>query len=363
MDDKEIMSTIKKATDASLAGLSCKQDFVERVLTASRSRGCCSYKRTILIVAAAVMLLVSIVGIAEFRSRLLSRLFKGNIPQRTVDLLHNMPIVVENDDVRVSIDEWLFDGSKLIVEATVINKSEEPLLCTLGDVKVGDTEAEAGYASSLMSGKGTNLTEIAPEVSVSGMATYSCSVSKEDLPCSITLDVLAVRPQEPIVYNAYGGEQPAYEDYVGTEKAEKVLDTVLSFTLDADALNVPETKLSSVNGCCEDGYTVIVDKASFRAASSEIVFRIVPDDVKDIEAYGEEGQSGHARLYRSYAVWVNDEELAYKAISWGWNEAHTQLVYHVEGLPVEEKPHVLKLIPRSDDGTQLKNEATIFTLD
>ena len=363
MDDKEIMSMITKATDTSLAGLNCKQDLAGRVLTAGRSRGYCSYKRIVAIVAAAVLLLVSIAGIAEFRSRLLSRLFKGNIPQRTVDLLHDTPIVAENDDVRVSINEWLFDGSKLIVDATVINKSEDPLLCTLGDVKVGDTEAEAGYASSLMCGKGASLTEIAPGVSVSGMATYSCSVLKDDLPCDITMDVLAVRPLEPVVYNAYGGELPAYEDYVDTEKAEKILDIELSFTLDVDMLNIPETKLSSANECCEDGYTVIVDKASFRAASSKIVFRIVPDDVKDIEAYGEEGQSGHARLYRSYAVWVNDEELAYKAISWGWNEAHTQLVYHVEGLPVEEKPRVLKLIPRSDDGTQLKNETTTFTLD
>ncbi len=363
MDDKEIMSKVTKATDTSLAGLCCKQDLAEYVLTAGRSRGHCSYKRIAAIAAAAVMLLISIVGIAEFRSRLLSRLFKGNIPQRAVDLLHDTPIVVENNDVRVSIDEWLFDGSKLIVEATAVNKSDQLLLCTLGDVKVGDTKTEVGYASSLMIGKGTSLTEIAPGVSVSGMASYSCSVSKDNLPCDITLDVLAVRPRVPVVYNSYGGEQPAYEDYADTEKAEKVLETVLSFTLDVNALNVTETKMSSSNECCMDGYTVIVDKASFRAASSEIVFRIVPDDVKDIEAYGEEGQSGHARLYRGYAVWVNDEELAYNAMSWGWNETHTQLVYHVEGLPVEEKPHVLRLIPLSDDGMQLKNEAATFTLD
>lgn len=355
---------IAKAVDASLAGLKCKEDLIDRVVASGRRQGYGVFRRRIVIAAAAVLLLMSVTAIAGFRSRLLKSLFTDDIPQDAVDLLHDEAIVAENEDVRVSIDEWLFDGSSLIVETTVVNKSEHTLLCTLGNAKVGDTQLEAGYASPILSGRGTILAEIEPGAAVSGMAEYDASnMSQDDLPCSVTLDVLVLRPRESVEYRAYGGEQIAYEDYAETEKADTVLTAALSFILDCDALKAAETKINAAYECMKDSYRVIVDTASFRAASTEIVFRIVPDDLRDIEAYGDEGESGHGRLYRRYSVWIDEKELSYRTVDWGWNEEHTQLVYYVEGLPAAKKPHVVKLIPLADDETPIFSEAAVFALD
>ena len=111
----------------------------------------------------------------------------------------------------------------------------------------------------------------------------------------------------------------------------------------------------------EYGFTVVMKTANFAAASSMVEFEVVPDDLKDIQAYGDEGADGHERLYRWYEILDENGERLFKGLTggsdFGRNEQKTRITYAYEFGPLENVPENIILAPRDDDGNYLMDEA------
>ena len=111
----------------------------------------------------------------------------------------------------------------------------------------------------------------------------------------------------------------------------------------------------------EYGYTLVMRTANFAAASSSVEFAVVPDDPKEILAYGDEGVDKRERLYRWYRILVPGENGEMETLlmdgTFGWEADQTRLAYSFIGDPVSEVPEKIVLVPLSVDGERLMDEA------
>lgn len=109
------------------------------------------------------------------------------------------------------------------------------------------------------------------------------------------------------------------------------------------------------------GYSIVMKEANFAAASSIVKFELIPDDVENIPAWGDEGQDGHGPQYRRYEILDTDGNRLFAGMtggtSHGLDRSKTKLTYAFDFQPLESVPQEFIIVPVNDDGTYAMDEA------
>jgi len=324
--------------------------------------------RQAVILAAALAALIAVMGIgyAEYESGILSALFSGReVRQEAENLIVFEPVTVTKNGVTATITEYLFDGQTVHLAGEMRNDTEEPLLCTLKPEISG-----ADHAGGLFSFNG-ELVLIQPGETAQGVFRSDVLnlLQRMGVGWTVRLQAVALRlTGEAEESEKFPGSYD-WEIHYGTERTEIMFEETLSFRMVQNQTGRPKRTQPAVREVRmeEYGYTIVIHEANFAAASSKVEFEIVPDDPKDIQAYGDEGTGGHEQLYRKYEI-VNEEGKRLFAdltggSDWGWTDRQTRLVYHFEFGPVESVPEKIVLVPVDDEGHYLMEEAAVVSIN
>ena len=318
-------------------------------------------KMSLALLAAALLALACLTALAVGGSRLLERLFpNGGVPEATAALLNTRPDSATENGVTLTVTETLFDGDTLLIQAEVLNGTDETLYAAIrcGSARRMPASGAPGEALFL-GGSGNTLfdfgaffTRVPPGEAVSGSVEcrYDAISLQNAESLEVHLEAVAMRATAPV--SPVAGELYSYEDLSGSsgEEAARVPLTVCvpiratpraAYRAEPDAFRMP-------------GYTLKVTNIAFAPASASVAFAVVPDDPADIALPlpGEAG--GRGRLVRDYAIL--DEAGSPLDFGWeGWAEDGALCVEFTSS-PFAEPPRVLYIVPLSD-GAPIMDEA------
>lgn len=318
--------------------------------------------RQAVILAAALAALIALMGIgyAEYSTGILSSLFQGRaVRSDAEDMLIFEPVTMAKDGIAAAITEYLYDGQTIHLAGEMRNDTEDTLLCCLRP-EIGG----AGSVRGVIDFEG-DLVLVRPGETVQGVFRSDVLnvFQKMSFGGKVKIRATALRViGEPEESTKFPGEYD-WNAHYGTELTETVFDEMLSFPMEQNKESRPSGTYPAVREIRmeEYGYTLIVKTANFAAASSTVAFEVVPDDPKEILAYGDEGMEGHERLYRSYEVLNAQGERLFKGLTggsdWGWKNNQTKLVYNFSYGPLDDVPEEFYLAPLDDEGNYLMDEA------
>lgn len=343
----------RKELDIQLSEVKWTNEDTEEVMKRMRPGRRQSVRMTVVLAAAlAVLLALAGIGYAEYHSGILSALFgDGQIRKEAEELLYSDPVSLTKDGIEVTVTECLFDGQKLHMAAEMRNDTDQALLCGMKDLHGGEGNGVFGLIS--------HLVLVQPGETAAGRVAIDVY---EDL-LEIQILAVALRPRGDVKPDVNDTELYSVYAHYGTELTETVFEETLSFPMITNQAARPSRTAPAVKEIRmeEYGFTVVMKKANFAAASSEVEFEIVPDDPKEILAYGDEGAGGHERLYRRYEILDENGERLFKGLTggsgFGWNTRKTKLQYLFSYKPLPGVPENIVLVPCDDDGNYLMDEA------
>ena len=322
--------------------------------------------RTAVVLAAAIALTAALacVGYAEYHSGLLSSLFGGRgVRPDAEQLMVFEPVELTKNGIIVSITEYLNDGQTLYMAGEMRNDTDEALLC-------GMKALMGGSGSGVFSAN--DLVLIEPGETAQGIWRVETDMGsfevllreiENEYGGMIEIQAAALKPKETPVELANHAGYYARDMYYDTELAEKVFDETVSFPMERNRAARPSRTAPGVKevGMEEFGYRIVMRRANFAVASSQVEFEIIPDNREDILAFGDEGADGHGPLYRWYELLDADGNRLFAGLTggatFGWDERQTKLVYAFDYLPLDSVPEQIVLVPRNDDGTYVMDEA------
>lgn len=317
------------------------------------------------LIMAAVLALASVTAWAAGGSRLLEALFPaGNVPETAASLLNTEEFAASENGVTLRVTETLFDGSALLIQAEIVNDTDETLYaaihCSAVDrLPVSGTPAEilakGGEADTLFD-DGSFFNQVRPGQTIAGKV--QCDFSMDSLPDgevpTVALEahvMRALEPVEPLVGGLY-----AYDAL--TEPAGEVAAAIpLTIPVRKPAVQGSEPSVClAENEFRMAGYTLRITELTLAAASTRLAFEIIPDDPEDTVLV-RDGQCG--RLVRSYVL-LNEEGQTIPMRMEGW--AEDGVLYCVgEGSPFTERPRTLSLVPVCQE-RPIMDEACILCL-
>lgn len=317
--------------------------------------------RTTLVLAAALAVLLALAGIgyAEYDSGLLSRLFgERAVRQEAEELLVSDPVSVTKNGITAAITEYLYDGQTLHMSGEMRNDTDEALLC-------GMRPLEGGEGSGGVFDLTSHFVLIQPGETAAGWCEISGMGAQTR---AVNVQAVALKPVGEVKPDVNDTEYYSKERHWNTELTETVYEETLSFQMVKNQTVRPSRSVPGEQKIRmeEQGYTLVVKKANFAAASSEVRFEIIPDDPKDIQSYGDEGADGHARLYRRYEILDEKGDRLFKGLTggsgFGWDVRKTKLKYSFSYKPLQSVPENIILVPCGDDGSYLMDEAVIIPI-
>lgn len=351
--------------DKVLADIEWKNENTERVLKRIKRRRYIP-ARAAVVLAAAVSVLLALAGIgyAEYYSGIISRLFtSGAIRQEAENLLVSEQITLTKHGVTATVTEYLYDGQTLHIAGEMRNDTDRALLCGMGGQIGGGGQGVFGLS-------GGKLIMIAPGENANGWLEVSDMGFLQALSMLWKMEIRAVAlaPNGEVVPDVNDTEYYSTEKYYGTGLTEIVLEESLSVPIRTGwATALPRTKPEKSRFPMEKyGYTLVVNEANFAAASSRVVFEILPDRLEDIQACGDEGSEGRARLYRNYEILDTNEKRLFEGMTGGSTFGRTtdqrRLRYTFEFMPLATVPEEIVLVPCGDDGAYLMEEKVIIPI-
>ncbi len=326
----------------------------------------------VLAAAIAALLALSCVGFAaELFDELIDQIFRGRaVRQETVDLLQTEQHSMTKDGITVTVLEYVFEGETMFIRAEMRNDTEDALLGTIAAPEIngiyGDVSGEAGILN-----RGDRLVMIQPGESAVGTAEVDFGRKIADLSegYEVSLGAMALRPLGEVQPDVNDLPMYSVSRYYDTGLTEQVFLETLTFTVPpVQGKKVTQTRPGITHIRLQEyGYTLSIKEAKFTAAASRVLFELIPDDVADIQAYGDEGTDGHARLYRKYEILDENGDRLFKGLTGagghGWSdESHTAMGYSFNFKPLSEVPKNIVLVPLNDAGEYLMDEAVTIPI-
>ena len=304
--------------------------------------------RMAVVLAAALAVLMALAGIgyAEYHSGILSALFGGGQARREAEeLMFFDPVSLEKDGITVSVTECLYDGQTLHMTAEMRNDTEEALLCGMKELH----GSSGSGVFDLMRG----LVMVQPGETVVGRAEVD---DYAGLLQEVKIQAVALKPKGEVKPDVNDTEMYDVDTHYGTDRTETVFDETLSFQLPKSGASATKPGVKKIR-VDEYGFTIVMKKANFAAASSRLEFEVIPDHQEDILSWGDEGSEGHGRLYRHYGVLDENGNQLVRAESFGLNWNKSRLTYSFNLRPLAEAPEQILLVPKNDDHEYLMDEA------
>lgn len=349
----------RKELDIQLSDVSWRAEDTEMIRKVMMNKRRPSARMTLVLAAAlAVMLALAGIGYAEYDSGLLSRLFgERAVRQEAEELLVSEPVSVTKNGITAAITEYLYDGQTLHMTGEMRNDTEEPLLCGMRLLEGGEGSGVFYLESAFVLIQPGETA--AGWCNISGMGAHTKAVN---------VQAVALKPVGEVTPDVNDTEYYSRERHWNTELTETVYEETISVQVVKNQSVRPSRSIPGEQKIRmeEQGYTLVVKKANFAAASSEVRFEIIPDDLKDIQAYGDEGADGHARLYRRYEILDEQDDRLFKGLTgssgFGWNLRKTKLEYSFSYKPLQSVPENIVLVPCGDDGSYLMDEAVTIPI-
>jgi len=354
----------RKELDIQLSDMKWTSENRRAVMKETKRKGRAPVRMAIVLAAAlAVLLALAGIGSAEYHSGLLSGLFGGGaIREEAAELLVFEPVSMTKNGITVTITEYLYDGQSMHMAGEMRNDTDQALLCGMKNLHGGS----GGGVFNLELG----LVMVRPGETATGQVTIrDMNMMKEMMNLwRVKVQAVALRPAGEVHPDVNDTEYYDVSNHYGTELTEMVFEETLSFPMKKNQIGRPSRTVPGVKKIRmeEQGYTLLIKKANFAAASSEVKFEIIPDDPKDIQAYGDEGTDGHERLYRRYEILDGKGDRLFKGLiggaDFGRNVQKTKMEYSFGYKPLQSVPENIVLVPCGDDGSYLMDEAVTIPI-
>ncbi|MBQ2955353.1 MAG: DUF4179 domain-containing protein [Clostridia bacterium] len=317
--------------------------------------------RMALVLAAVLTVLLALgcAGYAEYNSGLLSRLFgSSQIRPEAADLLMSEPVSMSRNGITVTIIEYLYDGQTMHIAGEMRNDTGEALLCGMKP-----TMGDSGPGVFGLGGNGLVL--IQPGETADGWVKLSemNPIIEAANQWQVNILAVALKPNTELRPDVNDTDYYSTDRHYNTELTETVFEETLSFPMEKNLETRPSRTVPGTASICmeEYGYTIVMRKANFAAASSVIEFDLVPAEQADIMAYGDEGADGRGRLYRHYCIMIPDDNGEMSRLrtdgSFGWTRNKTRLGYHLSCGPLPEVPEQILLVPTDHENNPITDEA------
>lgn len=281
-------------------------------------------------VAVALAAAIALCGLAfaTSQSELLRELFGATSPTpQAQTLLTQLNMETTQDDVTLSIDEYLLDGADLYVRWTVTSQRQEALMLMVSDLEtglnaypIGDSNlAELHFASGILldaehpSYSGTSrihfegrapedlfdvsftavlLKPLAPIVDDDEAGTFSGTPTLLRSEFDGAIHLSAVSEREECGEDCYGMQSDL--DFSGDSSVDGMLDQIeragyaqevlripVRFTVAPDEAHIVHTEVEGTKTFSFVPFVIVIDSADFTAAGVNIRYTIIPRDSDD----------------------------------------------------------------------------------
>lgn len=292
-------------------------------------------KMSILLIAALIgALLLAGLAYAATRSGILGDLFGSNAPSEAAQALLQPGESVEQNGVRLTIDEYLLDGNKLHMTCTFLSNADEPLVCALEFPTVNGAGVAGGsFSRGIGMDLLLDLKKEAP-VTLSMSAHLGDGVHTAE---PIEIGIIGYAMEPLVELPAWGFEIPPAEGFPGVYDiwSDEVIDLLdesrnvaeayekLGYTKTVAELPIkivvsPES-LQAAGHTAVDGqdtfdfpdYMIKIVRADFGAASTMVELHIYPK--RPFGAYEED-----PLINRSYTLLGPDGQDLVNGVIGGW---------------------------------------------
>jgi len=136
---------LQKAMDARLSGLRLSSAAVENVHRHMEGENIVKKKLPLALVLTILLLAAAGAAVALTGTDLLSYLFSGSqqVPSELSSAVSRPDSIIENADIKITLNEYLYDGEKLFVHWSMDNLSGKQIMITMTPFKVNEKELMA----------------------------------------------------------------------------------------------------------------------------------------------------------------------------------------------------------------------------